>query len=180
MPRLLLLLFASLISLCAYPQQAAFINSTTQKTSIVKPGSKLYLAYKGYRGQQEFTSNIITGITDSSFILGIKPGFFSRKRLPDARVNQYKEVRFADITYFRKRSAGGEVSRDLLRIGSAITSLILLSNLYKSHDISRGNAILISIGTGMVINWSIRLTFPENARYKMDDGWRIQTNYIGR
>lgn len=180
MLRLSLLLIFLLALNVGWGQVATFVNPAQKKVILVKPGSKLYIAYKGYNGQTEFTANTVTGVTDSSFILGIKPPVFFKKRTPDARVNLYKEVKFSDITYFRKRSAGGEISRDLLKIGAAVTSIILLSNLYRNNNISRGNAVLISLGTGMVINWSIRLAFPENTRYKMDDGWRIQTNPYGR
>jgi hypothetical protein len=168
------------ITFCLKSSQAQnllFVNKAQNKTITVKVGAKLFLGYRGYNGNTEFATNTVYEITDSTITFGINPEYMPFKRKPSAATNQYKIVRLKDITHFRKRSLGGQLTKDLLRTGAAIGSVFLLSDLYRNSNISRGNAFLISLGVGVATNLGIKLMFPENAKHAISDGWQIVVQY---
>lgn len=154
-------------------QTLTFKNQFSQKTYLVKPGTKLYLGYKGYGGQQEFAANYVYDITDSTITLGSFANQFFVSDKPNASTNNFKTIRIADLTHFRKRSATAEIGRDLLKVGATLGSVIWLGELYRSKNLSTGNAFLISVGTGVALNWGIRLLFPDNAKHRLADGWVV-------
>lgn len=158
-------------------QDLLFVNKAQNKTITVRIGAKLFLGYRGYNGNTEFATNTVYEITDSTITFGINPDFMPFKRKPSMATNQYKIVRLKDITHFRKRSLGGQLTKDLLRTGAAIGSVFLLSDLYRNSNISRGNAFLISLGVGVATNLGIKLMFPENAKHAIADGWQIVVQY---
>jgi len=141
--------------------------------SVIKinPGCRLMLAYKGYNGNLEYYSNIVTAITDSTIILGNKPFFMPIH--PTQLLNNTKEIRYADIIAFRKRSAGGEISKSLLKTGAIIGSIIVLSNLNVRSNYTRLQAFGISFGVGLGINLALNLIFPENANKRVQEGWQF-------
>lgn len=158
-------------------QNLLFVNKAQNQTITVKIGAKLYLGYRGYNGNKEFATNTVYEITDSTITLGINPEFMPFKTKPNISTNQYKVIRLKDITHFRKRSLGGQLTRDMLRIGTAIGTVILLSDLYRNSSISTSNAFFISLGVGITTNWGIKLMYPENAKYAIADGWQIVVQY---
>ena len=157
----------------AWSQSLTFTHQGSGKTYVVTPGIKLYLGYKGYGGQQEFAANYVYDITDSTITLGSFGAQFNLSDKPDASTNNFKTIRIADLTHFRKRSIGGELTRDLLKLSSTIGSILWLGELYRSKNVSTGNAFLISFGTGLVLNWSIRLAYPDNAKNRLSSGWTV-------
>jgi hypothetical protein len=157
----------------AWSQSLIFTHQGSGKTYVVTPGTKLYLGYKGYGGQQEFAANYVYDITDSTITLGSFGAQFNLSDKPDASTNNFKTIRIADLTHFRKRSLGGELTRDLLKLSSTIGSILWLGELYRSKNVSTGNAFLISFGTGLVLNWSIRLAYPDNAKNRLSSGWTV-------
>ncbi len=158
-------------------QDLLFVNKAQNKTITVKVGAKLFLGYRGYNGNTEFATNTVYEITDSTITFGINPNYLPFKRKPSAATNQYKIIRLKDITHFRKRSLGGQLTKDLLRTGTAIGSVFLLSDLYRNSNVSRSNAFLISLGVGVVTNLGIKLIYPENAKHTIADGWQIVVQY---
>jgi hypothetical protein len=156
-----------------FSQQVVFSNHKLNKTIVVKPGCKVFLGYKGYNGMQEFASNTVTDITDSTITLGVDLSFWFPNKKPNSSTNQYKIIRLSDITHFRKRSMGGELLKNAMQIGAALGSIYLLSDLYINSSTSRSNAILISAGVGVALNFTVKMIFPENAKYRMKDGWTI-------
>ncbi len=154
-------------------QQVVFFNPKLNKTITIKPGAKVFLGYNGYNGNTEFASNTVTAITDSSITLGVDLSFWFPKKKPSASTNNYKTILLKDITHFRKRSVGGELVKNTLQIGAAVGSVLLLSDLYRNSDVSRSNAVFISIGAGLMLNLVTKIIFPENAKYRMQDGWII-------
>lgn len=173
MHKLIFLLCSILFLNVSQAQQVVFFNPKINKTIIVKPGAKVFLGYKGYNGNTEFAANTVTAITDSTITLGVDLSFWFPKRKPSASTNNYKTILLKDITHFRKRSFGGEMIKSTMQIGAAVGSVFLLSDLYRSSDVSRTGAVLISIGAGALLNFSAKIIFPENARYRMQDGWII-------
>jgi hypothetical protein len=170
----LIFLFCSIFFLnVSQAQQVVFYNPKTNKTIIVKPGEKVFLGYNGYNGNTEFTSNTVTDITDSTIILGVDLSFWFPNRKPSASTNSYKVVALKDITHFRKRSFGGEMIKSTMHIAAAAGSVFLLSDLYKSSEVSRIGAVLISIGSGALLNLTAKIFFPENTKYRVQDGWII-------
>jgi hypothetical protein len=156
-----------------FSQQVVFTNHKLNKTIVVKPGCKVSLGYKGYNGMQEFASNTVTDITDSTITLGLDLSFWFPNKKPNSSTNHYKIIRLSDITHFRKRSMGGELLKNAMQIGAAVGSIYLLSDLYRNSSISRTNAILVSVGVGVVLNLTVKIMFPENAKHRMKDGWMI-------
>jgi hypothetical protein len=156
-----------------FSQQVVFSNHKSNKIIVVKPGCKVALGYYGYNGMQEFTSNTVTDITDSTITLGLDLSFWFPNKKPNTSTNNYKIIRLSDITHFRKRSMGGELLKNAMQIGAAVGSIYLLSDLYRNSSISRSNAILVSIGVGLVLNLTVKIMFPENAKHRIQDGWII-------
>ena len=156
-----------------FSQQVVFSNHKSNKIIVVKPGCKVSLGYYGYNGMQEFTSNTVTDITDSTITLGLDLSFWFPNKKPNTSTNNYKIIRLSDITHFRKRSMGGELLKNAMQIGAAVGSIYLLSDLYRNSSISRSNAILVSIGVGLVLNLTVKIMFPENAKHRIQDGWII-------
>lgn len=173
MHKLIFLLCSIIFLNVSEAQQVVFFNPKLNKTITVKPGAKVFLGYKGYNGNIEFASNTVTAITDSSITLGVNLGFWLPNKKPSASTNNYKTISLKDITHFRKRSFGGEMIKSAMQIGAAVGSVFLLSDLYRSSDASRTGAVLISIGAGSLLNLSAKIIFPENAKYRMQDGWII-------
>ena len=156
-----------------FSQQVVFSNHKSNNTIVVKPGCKVSLGYYGYNGMQEFTSNTVTDITDSTITLGLDLSFWFPNKKPNTSTNNYKIIRLSDITHFRKRSMGGELLKNAMQIGAAVGSIYLLSDLYRNSSISRSNAILVSVGVGLVLNLTVKIMFPENAKHRIQDGWII-------
>jgi hypothetical protein len=154
-------------------QQVVFFNPKLNKTITVKQGAKVFLGYRGYNGNTEFASNTVTGITDSTITLGVDLSFWFPNKKPNATTNNYKIILLKDITHFRKRSIGGELVKNTMQIGAAIGSVYLLSDLYRSSNVSRSSAVFISIGAGLLLNLTAKIIFPENAKYRIQDGWII-------
>jgi hypothetical protein len=156
-----------------FSQQVVFSNHKSNKIIVVKPGCKVSLGYFGYNGMQEFASNTVTDITDSTITLGLDLSFWFPNKKPNTSTNNYKIIRLSDITHFRKRSMGGELLKNAMQIGAAVGSIYLLSDLYRNSSISRSNAILVSVGVGLVLNLTVKIMFPENAKHRIQDGWII-------
>jgi hypothetical protein len=170
----LVFLFCSIfLANATQAQQVVFFNPKLNKTITVKPGAKVFLGYIGYNGNTEFAANTVTAITDSTITLGVDLSFWFPKRKPSASTNNYKTILLKDITHFRKRSFGGEMIKSTMQIGAAVGSVFLLSDLYRSTDVSRTGAVLISIGAGALLNLTAKIIFPENAKYRIQDGWII-------
>lgn len=147
----------------------------TAKNKIIKAriGNMAYVTYKGYNGQHEFATQIISEITDSTITLGLAPGgVFGGGKKYTAAANAYKVINIKDITAFRKRSVGGVALTALVSVGSVVGSVFLLDDLIRTNNISTGNALLISLGAGLVVRYGTMLIFPVNARYKISDGWK--------
>ncbi|TAE87292.1 MAG: hypothetical protein EAY81_04320 [Bacteroidetes bacterium] len=160
-------------SFCVFAQELAFINKAQNKVITVQVGNKLHLAYRGYYNQLEYSANLVLEITDSTITLGNKLFSTDRNRL-NHKINQYKTIRIKDIVAFRKRSSGAEIAKNLIQIGTIVGSAIVLTGIYSTSNISPGNALLLSIGTGLSINFGIRGLFPENAKFFIKDGWEIK------
>lgn len=127
----------------------------------------------GYNNQLEYSANLVLEITDSTITLGNKLFNAHRNRL-NHKINQHKTIRIQDIVAFRKRRSGVEIAKNLIQISALVGSAIILTGIYSTSSISPGNALLLSIGTGLSINFGIKGLFPENAKFFMKDGWEIK------
>lgn len=173
MYKIIVVFFSVLFINIAQAQQVVFKNIVTNKEIILKPGAKVFLGYKGYNGMLEFASNTVTNITDSTITLGIDIRYWFPNQKPNASTNNFKIINLKDITHFRKRSLAGDITKNLIRVGAAVGSVFLLSDLYKNTSVSTTNAVLISFGVGMSLNLATKLIFPENAKNSMSYGWVI-------
>lgn len=173
MHKLIFLLCSIIFLNVSEAQQVVFFNPKLNKTIIVKPGAKVFLCYNGYNGNKEFASNTVTAITDSTITLGVDLSFWFPNRKPSASTNNYKVIALKDITHFRKRSITGDLIKNAVQLGSAIGSVLLLSDLYRSNDLNRTSAVLISVGAASILNLAVNKIYPENTKYKMQDGWII-------
>lgn len=158
-----------------FSQEVWFTNAAKNKVIKARVGNMIYITYKGYNGQHEFATQILSEITDSTITLGLGPGgIFGAGKRYNASANAYKVINIKDITAFRKRSVGGVSLNALVSIGSVVGSIFLLDDLIRANNISTGNALLISVGAGLVVRYATMLVFPVNAKYKMSDGWKVQ------
>jgi hypothetical protein len=173
MYKFILLFYSIFLINSTFAQQVVFYNSKLNKSIVVKSGSKVFLGYRGYNGNTEFASNTVTDITDSTITIGLDMSYWLPNRKPSAVTNNFKVIRLKDITHFRKRSLAGEMIKNILQIGGAVGSVYLLSDLYRNERYSQSNAVLISIGAGLVLNSAAKVIFPENAKYRIQDGWII-------
>lgn len=163
-----------LLCTCGYSQQLLFTNPSKNKVITASVGSMLYITYRGYNGQHEFAGNVISEITDSTVCLGLNPATFSAGKRYSAAANSYKVIYLRDITAFRKRSAGGVLLSSVVQVGGVVGSIFLLSDLVSANNISTGNALLISIGAGLVVKFGTLLLFPANAKHKIQEGWNVK------
>ena len=173
MYRIIIVFLCVLFINIAQAQQVVFKNIVTNKVVVVKPGTKMFIGYKGYNGMQEFASNTVTDITDSTITLGFDMGYWFPNQKSKASTNNYKIIHLKDITHFRKRSLGGDLTKNLLQIGAAVGTFFLLTDLYKSTSICSSNSFLISFVVGISLNLATKLVFPENAKNQMNNGWVI-------
>ena len=159
----------------SFSQELWFTNAAKNKVIKARVGNMVYVTYKGYNGQHEFATQILSEITDSTITLGLGPGnVFGAGKKYTAAANAYKVINIKDITAFRKRSVGGVSLNALISAGSVVGSVFLLDDLIRTNNISTGNALLISLGAGLVVRYGTMLLFPVNAKYKMSDGWKAQ------
>ncbi|MBW7846236.1 MAG: hypothetical protein H3C45_11495 [Bacteroidia bacterium] len=171
--RSILIICTTFLLVTANAQTLTFTNLKTNKSYLVKPGTKVFLGFKGYNQQQEFATNFVFDITDSTIVLGFSPNVLGRLKKPNASVNNIKTIRISDLTHFRKRSAVAEISKDVINIAATLGSVIFLSDVYRSENISTTNAFLMSLGSGLLINWGVRIAFPNNAKYTLNEGWKV-------
>lgn len=158
----------------AIGQQLIFTNSAKNKQVKAGIGNMLFVTYKGYNGQHEFATQLITDITDSTVTLGFNPENFTGNKKYNASANNFKVIYLKDITAFRKRSVSGVALNALISVGGVVGSVFLLNDLFNNNNISTGNAFLISFGAGLVLRFGTQLLFPVNAKYKMADGWSVK------
>jgi hypothetical protein len=166
------------LTISGLSQELWFTNTAKNKVIKASIGTTLYITYNGYNGQHEYATQIITDITDSTVTLGVNPQNGFLKKSYSARANQHKVIYLKDITAFRKRGLGGIVLQSAVKISVAVGSVFLLNSVYTSNNISTGNALLISAGTGIAAGAITKLIFPENAKNKMADGWNVRTAWV--
>jgi hypothetical protein len=149
-----------------------FVNPSQGKLVEAKNGDFLMIRYKGYMSQQEFYKQTLVNIGDSSVILGI-PGI-GGGILPKGE-NPYKEIRYIDIEAFRIRKPGVTIAKNLLGIGAAVGSILVLDRLYERGESSTLTNLAISAAVGISINIGLNLIFPEKPKYKTNEGWHIES-----
>lgn len=156
-----------------------FFNKQENKMIEVIPGQTLALLYSGYMGQTEFAKNVVTEITDSTVVLGHHPDRMSpwfkqraeKKTLKNGAA--YKVVRIKDIKGFRRITNGRQVLKTLTQTASIVGLFYLAGSVYRSPDISTGNAFLISFASGIGTSVIINVLFPENIKYHVGNTWQV-------
>jgi len=166
---LLFLLVFCLLGKLTSAQQVIFFHSEKNKVFTINIGTKLMLAYKGYNGNLEYCSQLVTEITDSTITLG---SAFIAQGANNKMLNAYKVINLKDITAFRKRSLTMELSKTLLQAGLIVGSYFMYD--YITKDMSNGAALLTTLGTGLAINLAISAAFRENTKYQMANGWQYR------
>lgn len=168
-----------LLGLCSelQAQELVFINKKTGKSIKARIGDQLALIYNGYRNQEEFYSQDIFAITDSSVFMGndtrfVHPGL--RKNF-EKNGPTYKEILLKDFVKFRRISVGRKFLKQTLKLGTAIGTFFLISEMIDKNNISRGQQFLVSLGIGFGASYLVNLALPENPKYEMNDGWIVTT-----
>lgn len=163
-----LLLFSSQL----WAQTLELYHAESKKTIDIRPGQAVALTYKGYNGQLEFIKQTVTGITDSTLILGVdyeKLGINSAKKGP--MVNYHKTIKLDDIIGFRRMTIGRQLLKSGLRIGSVFGNFYAFYMFSNNSNYSAANVYFISLGTvfgsAILISWLL----PENIKYEIRDGW---------
>lgn len=170
-----LLILTFIISSIAFSQSSIlFIQPNQGKLIKAKPGDQLSISYKGYLGQTETYINILTEISDTTFVLGFIGNQNSFFKLNQSGINNScKEIKYSDIIAFRKSGPGRTLLKSTLAFGGAIGSILILNRLYKQNEISDFGKIGISLGVGIGINMLINLALPNKPIHQVVDGWQI-------
>ncbi len=174
----LLLLYLFFLAGIAYGQSSLlFLNPQQGKLKTANYGDQLSIRYRGYLGQTEQYKNTLSEITDSSIILGfympdLKPG--TTDKLGKLGLS-HKEILLRDVVAFRRISPGRNLLKSSLSLGSALGAIFLLNSLYQSNQFSTGFKFGISLGIGLGTNFLINQLLPETPKYKMIDGWKVES-----
>ncbi len=176
--RSLILLSFLWISVSVYGQTSLlFFNAQQGKIKRTNFGDQLSIQYKGYLGQPENFKHTLSEITDSSVILGYyfpENTFGSSGKMRSLGL-VHKEILLRDITAFRRMSPARGLLKSTLSLCTAIGTIFLLNNLYQNNQYSTSARIGISLGVGLGTNFLVSLCMPENPKYKMIDGWKVET-----
>lgn len=158
-----------------------FYNPQTNKVVTAQKGEQLVVLYKGYNGQTEFFKEIITDITDSTITLGndhskSHPLFAKSQKDKIKKFGPgFKTISIKDIQAFRKISIARLLSKAAVQIGSVVGLLFLVEYIYDSPDISTSNSFALSLSAGVLTKTIVALSFPEDVKYEIKDGWQITT-----
>lgn len=165
-----------LLCISARSQDAVnFIDSIHQTTIQAKPGDFMIIRYKGYLGQTEFYKHTLQGVTDSSIFVGIVHPYSPLATVFAGGNNPWKEIKFKDIESFKRRSASANMVKSLLGIGAGLSAIFLLKDLNERNTYSDGKNLAISLGVGLGINIGMNLLFSDKPKYKIKDGWQIES-----
>jgi hypothetical protein len=172
---LIMLLFGGLYSNCM-AQQVQFKNEQGQ-TITIKQGDQISLFYNGYLGQKQYSNVDFLYGTDSSVFVGNSTKSFNEKASDYLLMRglQKKEILFKDIIAFRRISIGRKVLKSTLNLLAISGFAYVLSELAVEEKLNYGQTLLYSIAGGIGITSIINITLPENPKYKMSAGWRVQT-----
>jgi len=156
-----------------------FINRSKHKVIEVIPGHQLSVKYNGYLGQPEFFKQTLSDITDSSITLGIDPEMFgaSKKLLANNPRFMCRRIMLRDIVAFRRITLGRQLLKSTLMTANIVGTYFLLTDLYRNNRFSNLQTFLISLGVGIGTSYIINIAFPENPKYRLEDGWEIVTGY---
>jgi hypothetical protein len=176
MKGLMIVFSLMLLGLSARSQEAVrFIDTVQQKTILAKPGDFLIIRYKGYLGQTEFFKHTLQGVTDSSLYVGIVHPYSPMSTVFAGGNNPWKEIKFKDIESFKRRSASANMLKSLIGISAGLSAIFLLKDLNERNAYSDGKNLAISLGVGLGINIGMNLLFSDRPKYKIKDGWHIET-----
>jgi hypothetical protein len=87
----------------------------------------------------------------------------------------YKEILLKDFVKFRRISIGRKMLKQTLKLGTAIGTFFLISEMIDKNNISRGQQFLVSLGIGFGASYLVNLALPENPKFEMNDGWIVTT-----
>jgi hypothetical protein len=147
-----------------------FTNKTDGKEILIKEGDHVKFSYNGYIGQREVKSGIVVSIEDS--IIGIAaPGTTG---MFGATTTDTRYVYIKDITGFRKFHRSRPYLMSLSTITVTVGSIYLFYLIHKNTDLSFGEKLGVSIGTGVVTSLLIRAVFPERIKNKVGEEWQVK------
>ncbi len=154
-----------------------FLNAKQGKLIKANFGDQLSVQYKGYLGQTETFKHTLSEITDSSMILGyyFPEGTFGSPGMMRSLGIVHKEIMLKDITAFRRMSQARGMLKSTLSMCAALGTIYLLNNFYQNNQFSTLARIGISLGVGLGTNYAVNLCLPEKPKYKMMDGWIVET-----
>jgi hypothetical protein len=157
-----------------------FINRAKHKVIEVKPGNQLSIKYKGYLGQPEFVKQAVTDINDSMITLGIDPQLLGGmgKALENNPKFVYRKIRIADITMFRRMTAGRQLLKQSLLLTNIVASFFVVTGLNDHTNLTSAEVFFASAGIGLVTAIIIHVSFPENPKYRLEEGWEVTVGYV--
>ena len=175
MKSLLVLAIILLTCLDLKAQELVFIQTKTGKTIKAKIGDQLAVTYLGYRNQVEYYSQDIFAITDSSVFLGTDTRFLhpGLKEKFEKNGPTYKEILLKDLIKFRRISIGRKLLKQTLKLGTAVGTFYLISDMIENNNLKRGQQFLISLGIGIGVTYLVNLALPENPKYEVNNGWIV-------
>lgn len=172
---LVLFLLLSVSASCFAQKRLLFYNTQTLKTIELKEGHKASILYKGYNGQIEFVSHIVSEITDSTITIGTDMSSLFPNRKPGSFIRStHKVIRIEDIIGFRRMTLGRQWAKAGVSVAGIVGSFYLLHGVYNNASISNAGAFFISLGTGFALLGVNQLLFPENIKYYFKDGWEVK------
>lgn len=152
-----------------------FIDSLTGKVIKARQGDYLIIRYRGYLGQTETYKHTLQGSSDSSLLIGLVHPYSPLSVAFSGANNPWKEIKFNDIESFKRRSGGAQFLKSMLGIGAGLGAILMLKNLNEEKKFSNGKNLAISLGVGIGINIGMNLLFSDKPKYKMKEGWRVES-----
>ncbi len=170
-----LMLLGGLFSNCI-AQQVQFRNEQGY-TITIKHGDQISLFYNGYLGQKQFSNVDFLYGTDSSIFVGNSYNGLNEKAADYLLIRglQQKEILFKDIIAFRRISLARKTIKSTLNIMAYTGFALALSDISANEKLNYGQSLLYSLAGGIGISLIMNLALPENPKYKMNEGWQVQT-----
>ena len=160
----------TLLALASVAQKSLlFTNTKTKQEILVIEGDVIKFSYNGYLNQQEDHYGHVLSIKDSVIEMSTPVASLFVKRDEKTRYINVK-----DITGFRKFHRSRPYLKGFTNLVIAAGTIYLFYIINKDkNDLSYGDKVAISIGTGIIGRFAEKIIFPQKIKNKIGEEWEI-------
>ena len=163
------LLFTLLALVSVAQKSLLFSNKKTKQELLVTEGDVIKLSYNGYLKQHEDHYGHVLSIRDSLIEMSTPVASLFVKR--DDKTHF---INIKDITGFRKFHRSRPYLKGLTNLVIAVGTIYLFYIINKNkNDLSYGDKVAISIGTGIIGRFAEKIIFPQKIKNKIGEEWEI-------